>query len=211
MRWCPSELALAARDQEDVGVASFGRSCGCTIPRCSRYNSLSHMNLKAKRPVYALFLNRLYTKGGLSLALVLISVLLYCVSVWKVAHSRAAFIDEGWIAAPGYDLAFHGKMGSPGLEPTGSWLTQELKGIQDYTYWIMPLDPVAQAGWYRLFGFGLIQMRMLSAVWGLVALLAWSAIVWIVSGDCVAAGLTAFLISVDFTFLWCPVATAGWT
>ena len=31
----------------------------------------------------------------------------------------------------------------------------------------MPLYPLAQAAWYKLVGFGLFRMRMLSLLWGL--------------------------------------------
>jgi hypothetical protein len=37
----------------------------------------------------------------------------------------------------------------------------------------MPLFLVLQAGWYRIVGFGLVQLRLLSGVWGLVLLGAW--------------------------------------
>ena len=43
-------------------------------------------------------------------------------------------------------------MGTPGFAEAG------LKDIDRYTYWIMPIYPVAQAIWYRLFSFSLASL-----------------------------------------------------
>jgi hypothetical protein len=53
-------------------------------------------------------------------------------------------------------------MGTPGFAEAG------LKDIDRYTYWIMPIYPVAQAIWYRLFSFSLASMRALSIFCGLL-------------------------------------------
>jgi len=82
------------------------------------------------------------------------------------------------------------------VEPRG-----QQKGIDQYTYWVMPLHILVQAGWYKLAGFGLFQMRMLSAVWGLVAILAWWLIVFRLSGNRWLALLTASIIALDYTFI----------
>jgi 4-amino-4-deoxy-L-arabinose transferase-like glycosyltransferase len=131
-----------------------------------------------------------------------LSAFFYLTSVYKIATSKDPFIDEGWIASPGYNLAFKGNMGTTVLEPSGSWLSGELTGIHEATYWIMPLHPFVQAGWYRLFGFGIVQMRLLSALWGLIAIAAWFVIVRAASGSSLAASLACLLLSLDFTFLW---------
>ncbi len=34
----------------------------------------------------------------------------------------------------------------------------------------MPLHPIGQAGWYEIFGFGVLPMRIYSMFWGVVAL-----------------------------------------
>jgi len=51
-----------------------------------------------------------------------LSAFFYLTSVYKIATSKDPFIDEGWIASPGYNLAFKGNMGTTVLEPSGSWL-----------------------------------------------------------------------------------------
>jgi hypothetical protein len=136
------------------------------------------------------------------LILVIGAAVFYCVATYKITISKEPFIDEGWLASPAYNLAFHGFMGTSVLEPTGSWLKGELKGIQQYTYWVMPLHLVTQAGWYRIFGFGLTQMRLLSATWGAIALAAWYFIVERITRNPLAGSLTVFLLAFDFTFLW---------
>ena len=98
--------------------------------------------------------------------LLVIAASFYLIATYKIATSKEPFVDEGWIASPGYNLAFHGFMGTSVLDPHGSWLHGELKGIRQYTYWIMPLDILAQAAWYRLFGFGIVQVRLLAATFG---------------------------------------------
>ena len=81
-------------------------------------------------------------------------------------------------------------------EPRG-----QQKGIDKYTYWIMPLDILAQAGWYKITGFGLFQMRMLSAVWGLLGIVALWFIVYRLSGNRNVALLAASIVALDYTFI----------
>src|ERR1022692_2292115 len=78
------------------------------------------------------------------------------------AHALRPWVDEGWHGAPAWSLAFRGYMGTPGFAVAG------LKDIDRYTYWIMPIYPVAQAIWYRLFSFSLASLRALSIFCGLL-------------------------------------------
>src|SRR3989442_14182557 len=88
-------------------------------------------------------------------------------------------------------------MGTAAMETAGTrW-----KGIDRYTYWTVPLHLLAQAGWYKAFGFGLFAMRALSAVWGLVALAALYAALLMLSGDQRAAALSTALIALDSSFI----------
>ncbi len=74
-------------------------------------------------------------------------------------------------------LATHGYMGTASLEPCRYPLVRDkpytLRGVDRHTYWIMPLDPVVLAGWSKIVGFGLIQVRLLSILASLVFLAAW--------------------------------------
>lgn len=134
--------------------------------------------------------------------LVLAAALIYCATAFRIASTKEPFIDEGWFASPAYNLAFHGFMGMSVIEPTGTWFNAELKGIREYTYLIMPLHPVVLAAWFRVFGFGLLQTRLLSAFWGAIALAAWFFIVERLTRNAAAGGLAALLLALDFTFLW---------
>jgi hypothetical protein len=139
---------------------------------------------------------------GIPLYLAIGAIIFYCVAAYRITISKVPFSDEGSLASPAYNLAFHGFMGTTVLEPTGTWLNGTLHGIHQYTYWVMPLHILAQAAWYRIFGFGLTQMRLLSAAWGAIALIAWYCIVERITRNPLAGALTMLLLSVDFTFLW---------
>ena len=105
--------------------------------------------------------------------------------------------DEGWFANPAYNLVNRGSMGTTVLETNGTLLG----GLERHSYWIMPLNPLVQAGWYEIFGFGLFRMRTISMLFGLVALLSWFAIMQALWGDDRLALLTVLLIALDFAFL----------
>ena len=139
-------------------------------------------------------------KGKIIYRLIAIGVLgLYLVLAAGTALSKRPWSDEGWFASPALNLITKGYMGTSVLEtvePRG-----QQKGLDKYTYWIMPLDILAQAAWYKITGFGLFQMRMLSTVWGLVAILSWWAIMYRLSGSRYLALLAASLIALDYTFV----------
>ena len=135
------------------------------------------------------------------LAITLISVA-YLLAAANLAFRRAPWNDEGWFADPAYTLLTRGYMGSPIIHPRGTWLAGELTGIQTHTYWIMPGSPLLQAVWYRVFGFGLMQMRAISISAGLVVIWAWAFLVWRITGNRLVAYLTAAVLAVDATFLY---------
>jgi len=70
-------------------------------------------------------------------------------------------------------LITHGHFGTSVLDPTASFRTNNLTGIRQHTYWIMPLYPLAEAAWFSVMGFGLMTARYLSVLWGVLALWAW--------------------------------------
>lgn len=126
-------------------------------------------------------------------------LVLYLLLTSGTAITKRPWSDEGWFASPAYNLINHGHMGTSileSVEPRG-----QQKGIDKYTYWIMPLDIPAQAAWYKVVGFGLFQMRMLSAAWGLLAILSWWVIVYTLSGNRNVALLTASIIALDYAFI----------
>lgn len=106
--------------------------------------------------------------------------------------------DEGWFASPALNLATKGHMGTTVVEETNLAMTT---GIHQYTYWIMPLNVLTQAAWYKAFGFGLFSMRSISIVFGLLALAAWLSIMQSLSGDKKVTLLALALIALDFAFI----------
>ena len=122
---------------------------------------------------------------------------LYLAFSVSLSLTRIPICDEGWYTSPTLSLITNGGMGSPVLESAGTYL----KGIEQYTYWIMPLHALIQAPWFRLFGATLRSTRMLSVAAGLMALLCWFYVIRTVTGDRAVALLGLALMSIDSTVL----------
>ena len=129
-------------------------------------------------------------------------VALYLSLAIACASTLMPWCDEAWFAGPALNLLSKGYMGTPVLDPTAAWHVRDLTRVDRYTYWIEPLYPLSQAVWFHFFKFGLFSVRLYSVFWGLVALAAWLAIVWKLSGQIRTAILTAALLAVDFQFVW---------
>ncbi len=115
----------------------------------------------------------------------------------SLAVSNAPWSNEAWCAIPAVNLAKHGYMGTTVLASKGTWLA----GIERHTYWMMPLDLLAQAGWYKVVGFSLFRQRLLSVLFGVVALLSWFIIVLRLSGKYSAALIACLVIGFERNFL----------
>jgi len=87
--------------------------------------------------------------------------------------------DESWIAAAPYKLATQGVLGSDLF--TGYY------GMERHHYEQMPVFPLVQAAVFKLFGVGVLQMRVLPVACGFVLLLAVFAVGRQVGGDRVGA------------------------
>jgi 4-amino-4-deoxy-L-arabinose transferase-like glycosyltransferase len=111
--------------------------------------------------------------------------------------TKSPEIDEGFFASPAFSLLTQHKFATSVLETAGS----NLKGIDEHTYWIMPLHPLVQVAWYKVFGISLFSLRTLSIAFGLLALIAMYFIVKELSGRLVVAVLTVVLLSFDYTFV----------
>jgi hypothetical protein len=138
-------------------------------------------------------------------ALVCFITIVYLSLAVLSALTMRPWCDEGWFSNPAENLLTTGSMPTSILDPTAAWRGINLQGIDRHTYWVMPLYLLAQAGWYRITGFSLVSMRLLSVLWGLVALACWYIILKRLSGSTAAALLAVALLAVDFQF----VLTAG--
>jgi 4-amino-4-deoxy-L-arabinose transferase-like glycosyltransferase len=129
-------------------------------------------------------------------------IVLYLVLAVLVARTKAPWCDEGWFGNPAYNLAFHGNLGSNVLEPSGHFLNQYLRGIQERTYVVPPTHLVALAGWFRIMGFSIFTMRMYSILWGVVILVVFFYVLCRLIPDHRVANLAALLTAMDFVFVW---------
>ena len=110
--------------------------------------------------------------------------------------------DEAWFSGPGYNLAFHGYMGTPAIEPTTVYRDgRNYFDIDRHTYWILPLSPLLHALWFRVLGFSLDIMRSRSLAFGFAALLAWIFVLRKFGMADRHLVLAAILIGLDFSFL----------
>jgi 4-amino-4-deoxy-L-arabinose transferase-like glycosyltransferase len=131
-------------------------------------------------------------------AIVACAVVVYLVLSVGRMLTDAPTCDEGWFASPAHNLATRGAMTTTVIEEANLSMTT---GIHTYTYWIMPLNVLMQAAWYKFFGFGLFTMRSISVLFGIVALLAWFSVIRSLTGDERLALLALVLIAVDFSFI----------
>jgi hypothetical protein len=127
----------------------------------------------------------------------------------STALTKAPWCDEGWFASPAWNLAYKGFMGTTVLDPgSGTPVLNtrtRLDGIDRHTYWVMPLYLLAEAGWIKLAGFGLMRLRMLSAILALLALVSWWVVFSEISENRYTALLGTALLAADNTFIWSAV------
>jgi 4-amino-4-deoxy-L-arabinose transferase-like glycosyltransferase len=94
--------------------------------------------------------------------------------------------DEPWIASSGYKLATTGTLGTD--------LFAGYHGMERHHFVQMPVYAVLEAGIFRAFGLGVLQMRALSVVFGLALLLVVYAVGREVGGERV--GVVALVLMV---------------
>ena len=109
------------------------------------------------------------------------------------AMTKLPVCDEAWYANPAFNLSAGRSMGTTVLESAGT----PLHGLEQHTYWVMPLYIVGQAFVYELFGPGLFQSRLFSVFWGLVILVSWFVILRTLFEDKYVALLGMFVMAID--------------
>jgi hypothetical protein len=124
-------------------------------------------------------------------------LLIWSALAMMVAASNVPWSNEAWTAIPAVNLAQHGYMGTTVLASNGTWLT----GIERHTYWMMPVHLLTQAVWYKAVGFSLLRQRLLSVLFGALALCAWCTIILELSGSAEAALVGLLIIGFEWNFL----------
>ncbi len=75
-----------------------------------------------------------------------------------LSHYPPLGVDEGWFGNPAYNLATKGFLGAT--------LMSGFYGTERHTYWMPPFHLLLMAGVFKVFGFGWLQIRLLSVVMG---------------------------------------------
>lgn len=125
----------------------------------------------------------------------------YLLLAFSLIVTQKPDIDEGWFSNPAWTLASKGFMGTTVVQESNFKGGRDLTGMNRRTYWIMPLQMLCEAVWFKIFGLGVLQMRLLSALWGLVALFCWWRISSSLLEDDLLATIATGAIAVDYTFV----------
>jgi 4-amino-4-deoxy-L-arabinose transferase-like glycosyltransferase len=113
------------------------------------------------------------------------------------AAAKAASNDEGFFANQSWTLATEGRMAVTIMIDK----VRPGAGIDHRAYWIAPLQPVLQAGWFLALGRSLFAMRCLTIIFGVVALVAFFLFLDRLSGRR-AVGLTGTgILGLSYVFL----------
>jgi hypothetical protein len=92
-------------------------------------------------------------------------------------------------------------MGLTVLDPHGFIFAPVVKGIDRYTYWLMPAHAFMQVAWYKLFGFGLFALRSMSIAWAAAAVACWFFIVSRLTRSRMTGLIAALLLAADQRFV----------
>ncbi|MDD5261022.1 MAG: glycosyltransferase family 39 protein [Methylacidiphilales bacterium] len=121
----------------------------------------------------------------------------YAIAAGAMARTKLPWIDEAFVANPAYNLLHGHGLVTDFYEPADH--TNET--FARYTYWMPPVWFLVLAAWFKMLGFGLMQQRCLSVIWGAVCLIATYMIGWKVSGRRAVGLLASALLASDFLFL----------
>ena len=106
--------------------------------------------------------------------------------------------DEAYFATPAYNLIWHGYMGASNLDASNPIQT----GINDHSYWTVPLYFLLTAGWYKLVGFGLFRARILPLLFSSGGLIALFYVARKLTNSFQVAWVASGLTGLMFLYIW---------
>ena len=128
------------------------------------------------------------------------AVLSVCLSL-GVTLTRRPWCDEAWFASPAYNLITNHTLAMTILDPHGFAFLPLVKGLDRYTFWVLPGYLLTVAAWFKAFGVGIVSMRLLSILWSMVALLSWLVIVEKLTKSRFLAVGTVIVLALDHNFV----------
>jgi len=137
------------------------------------------------------------SKVRLYVATAAILVVIYAALVIALARTRKPWNDEAMSASAGLTLATKGYLAIPSFD-------EHDPGMQDIhrrMYYIMPLQMIVMAPWYKIVGFSLFTTRMLAALWAIVYFYALYRLVKLFSGNSAIAWLAVALTAFDYQII----------
>lgn len=132
----------------------------------------------------------------------MLALLLAAILAVVYAFTREPWWDEGIYADVARQFARTGRLRSSLLGSVGSLGTGDFPGVDQRTYWTMPLHPVVVGLWFRVVGDGMVQTRLLSLAFAAVLVASWGAIVRRLTGSPAVAWIAAAFIAFNKYVLW---------
>ena len=139
--------------------------------------------------------------NNFSISFLAVCVIYIAISIASV-NTLLPNCDEGWFTIPGYNLVEKGFFGTTVLDETATFRKVRLDGVNQYTYWVMPMYPLLQGIWGKIVGFSLIETRLFSVVCGIFALSSWFILIRNLSKNSNLALLSILLLAVDYHFIY---------
>lgn len=127
----------------------------------------------------------------------LLSIIIFFIAASGSALTNRPQIDEGMFASPALNLANEGFLGTTVLEKENSPLTR----IEQRTYWVMPLFLLNSAASFKILGFSLYSMRLVSILAGIILIIASYYIALKLSRNETIARLSGILVACDYMVL----------
>ena len=129
-------------------------------------------------------------------------VLVYLALGLTDVFTRAPWCDEAWFGNPAYNLAYKGFMGTTVLEPSEQYMEErQADGHRPPHLLGHAAESAGERRGVSRIRIQHLSMRLLSLFWGLIALCAWGAILWKLTGQPLLTLGSLGLIAVDYHFL----------